>query len=505
MKTSGRDKLKNNGKRALLGVLLLVWGLVGCAALDPKPEQLQLPSEHPVATATVFSDALTRLGMQSQVYGAELMKIQCREVGDDTGTSYHSGGEIPKKITLMVNSALNAIGGRVVYIPYWPDYFAGIQVSGYPTQDQKLVPDVVLAGGITEFDRVLVALDRSRNLDIETKEISGAPDAFDGQTIGIDASQADKWSEARIGVDFNLISFNAQFGIPKMQASNGITVYKGLKEGELGFTLFGPTIGLRGSVKKIQGRHAAVRLLVQFSVIQLVGRYLDLPYWKLVDGVAPDPVVLANLRNGYLGKDRAARILSLKRLLWLHGHPVAINDQLDLETRAALAKLDPAYDGKADPVPLDTFERVYLSVPVDAKSLASGSRFDRALAQRLAALEQKQLKEKPTPSQPPKPQKPAVKKNDRPKEKKQSEAAKPKGKKPSQPAPKPEVIIITPLDTQTSYTLQRLVRRIEDKRQNRNEAQNNTFSLMPYTPRASTAGTQSVGTITGVAAPKAPR
>ena len=41
---------------------------------------------------------------------------------------------------------------------------------------------------------------------------------------------------------------------------------KGVKEGELGFTLFGPTIGLRGSVKKIQGRHAAVRLLVQLQL-----------------------------------------------------------------------------------------------------------------------------------------------------------------------------------------------------------------------------------------------
>jgi hypothetical protein len=494
MKTSRRDKLRNNGKQAFWGVLLLVWGLVGCAAVNPRPEQLQLPTEPPVATATVFSDALTRLGIQSQVYGAKLMKIQCREVDDDTGTSYHSGGEIPKNITLMVNSALNAIGGRVVYIPYWPDYFAGIQVSGYPAQDQKLVPDVVLAGGITEFDRVLVALDRSRNLDIETKDISGAPDAFDGQTIGMDISQADKWSEARIGVDFNLVSFQAQFGIPKMQASNGITVYKGVKEGELGFTLFGPTIGLRGSVKKIQGRHAAVRMLVQFSVIQLVGRYLDLPYWTLLDGVAPDPVVLENLRTAYLGKDRAARILSLKRLLWLHGHPVAIDDQLDPETRAALAKLDPAYDGKADPVPVDTFVRVYLSVPVNAQSLASGSRFDRTVAQRLAALQQKRLKDKPTPSKPPAPKKPAVKKNDRPKEKKQSE---PKADKPPQQAPKPEVIIVTPLDTQTSFTLQRLVRRIEDKRQNRDEAQKITY---PYNkPRATTVDTKSVGTITDVA------
>jgi hypothetical protein len=483
MKTSGRDNLRNRGKWAFLGVILLVWGLVGCAALDPKPEQLQLPAEAPVATATVFSEALTRLGLQSQVYGVELMKIQCREVDDDTGTSYHSGGEIPKKITLMVNSALNAIGGRVVYIPYWPDYFAGIQVSGYQLKDQKLVPDVVLAGGITEFDRVLVALDRSRNLNIETKEFSKAPDVFDGQTIGIDASQADKWSEARIGVDFNLVSFQAQFGIPKMQASNGITVYKGVKEGELGFTLFGPTIGLRGSVKKIQGRHAAVRLLVQYSVIQLVGRYLDLPYWTLLEGVAPDPVVLENLRTRYLGNDRAGQILSLKRLLWLHGHPVAIDDQLDFETRAALSKLDPAYDAKADVVPVETFERLYLSAPVNAKSLAAGNRFDRVMAKRLAALAQKQLKAKPVPSQPPKPKKPALKKNDRPKEKKRPEATKPKAKK---PAPKPEVIIITPLDTQTSYTLQRLVRRIEDKRQNQEEVKSMADPHMPYKPRATT-------------------
>jgi hypothetical protein len=235
-------------------------------------------------------------------------------------------------------------------------------------------------------------------------------------------------------------------------------------------------------------------MLVQFSVIQLVGRYLDLPYWTLLDGVAPDPVVLENLRTAYLGKDRAARILSLKRLLWLHGHPVAIDDQLDPETRAALAKLDPAYDGKADPVPVDTFVRVYLSVPVNAQSLASGSRFDRTVAQRLAALQQKRLKDKPTPSKPPAPKKPAVKKNDRPKEKKQSE---PKADKPPQQAPKPEVIIVTPLDTQTSFTLQRLVRRIEDKRQNRDEAQKITY---PYNkPRATTVDTKSVGTITDVA------
>ena len=134
MKTSRRVQ-NRLGRLPLAGALLLGWALVGCTAMAPKPEQLKLPSEPPAMSETAFSAALGRLGIQSEVYGSKLLKIQCREVDDDTGTSYHSEGEIPKRITVMVNSALNAIGGRVVYIPYWPDYFAGLQVSGYPARN----------------------------------------------------------------------------------------------------------------------------------------------------------------------------------------------------------------------------------------------------------------------------------------------------------------------------------------------------------------------------------
>jgi hypothetical protein len=463
MKTSGRS-LYRYGKWPLMGALLLAWVLTGCTAIAPKPEQLQLPSEMPAMSETAFNDALNLLGIQSEIYGSKLLKIQCREVDDDTGTSYHSEGEIPKNITVMVNSALNAIGGRVVYIPYWPDYFAGLQISGYPSRNQKLVPDVVLAGGITEFDRGLTTVDQKRNLDLETKEIDDAPDWFGGDTIGLDYSQGDKWSKAKIAVDFNLISFEAQCGIPKMQASNGITVYKGVKEGELGFTLFGPTIGLRGSVKKVQGRHEAVRYLVQFSVIQLVGRYLDLPYWQLLDGVMPDPVVLGNLRTNYLRLDPAGRTLLLKRLLWLHGHPVAVNGTLDPETKAALAKADPTYDGQEALVPVQTFLNLYLSVPSNGQSIARGSQFDRILAQAQTVPNEEALKGEPARKQPPEHKKPTIKKQEKQPGKDWPKHTKPEVTEPQEEAPRHEVIIITPLDTQTHHSLQRIVRRIENKR-----------------------------------------
>lgn len=463
MKTSGRSQYRNSSL-PLIGALLLAWALVGCTAIAPKPEQLQLPSEPPAMSESAFREALSRLGIQSEIYSSKLLKIQCREVDDDTGTSYHSEGEIPKNITVMVNSALNAIGGRVVYIPYWPDYFAGLQISGYPARNRKLVPDVVLAGGITQFDRGLTTVDQRRNLDLETKEIDDAPDWFAGNTIGLDYSQGDKWSKAKIAVDFNLISFEAQCGIPKMQASNGINVYKGVKEGELGFTLFGPTIGLRGSVKKVQGRHEAVRYLVQFSVIQLVGRYLDLPYWQLLDGVEPDPVVMATLRTNYQRKDRADQILWLKRLLWLHGHPVAVNDTLDPETRAALAKIDPTYDGKKASVPVKTFLKLYLSVPVNGLSIERGSRFDRILAQSQTVPGEGALRDKPTQKQPPREKRQTIRKKDKQPRKAKPKTSEPEVTEPQQEAPRHEVIIITPLDTQTHHTLRRIIRRIENKR-----------------------------------------
>jgi hypothetical protein len=482
MKTSGRSQ-QSHTRWASISALLLAWIMVGCMAVAPKPEQLQLPSEQPTMSKTAFNDALGRLGVQSEIYGSNLLKIQCRKVNDDTGTSYHSEGEIPKKITVMVNSALNAIGGRVVYIPYWPDYFAGLQVSGYPARNQKLMPDVVLAGGITEFDRGLLTVDQSRDMDIETKEIDGAPDWFNNKTVGLDYSQGDKWSKAKIAVDFNLISFEAQCGIPKMQAGNGITVYKGVKEGELGFTLFGPTIGLRGSVKKVQGRHDAVRFLVQFSVIQLVGRYLDLPYWKLLNGVEPDPVVMESLRTNYLRKDRAGQTLWLKRLLWLHGHPVTVDDRLDAETKAALAKIDPTYDVKKEAVPVKTFLNLYLSVPVTGLGIERGKRFDRILAQSQPAIEEKSSKDQPTQAQPPGGKKPTIKKQDQPRKKNQSTPSKPEATEPQDEAPRHEVIIITPLDTQTSHTLDRIVRRIEDKHQNRVGLQDTGRPSMFYESR----------------------
>ena len=456
---------------AMLCTLVLYGFLTGCTAINPKPEQLQLPVEAPVARQTSFSAALTELGMQSTIYGNKLLKIQCREIEDVTGTSYHSGGEIPKSVTVMVRSALNAIGGQVIYIPYWPEYVAGAKVSGYPESKSKLVPDVILSGGITEFDRGLTTVDRTRNFDAQTEDVLNAPSWFDNKTIGLDYAKGDKWNKAKIAIDFNLVSYRALCGIPKMQASNGLMVYKGIEEEELGFTLFGPTLGLRGSVKKIQGRHDAVRLLVQVSVIQLVGRFLDLPYWQLIEDMEPDPVVMENLKNGYQQKDPKAQVLALKRLLWLHGHSVPVTDQMDEQTKAVLARMVDTYDGKAESIGVDTFVDLYLSVPVSGISVELAKQYDRKLNEFLALAQKPVEKKKSTPA---------------PKRAPETKATPPDLKKHGEPMPKsdePEpvieqTIIITPVDVKTDYYLKRIIHRINNKHGSRSDLQDAPYQAV---------------------------
>ncbi|NOQ47065.1 MAG: DUF4384 domain-containing protein, partial [Desulfobulbaceae bacterium] len=257
----------------LVGILLS-----SCAKIDPRQVEVEMPYDPPEVRKTSFDQALNDLGKMTDVYGKRVM-IQGKDIVDNTGTSKYGFGEIPRDITEMTKSALNSIGGNVVYIPYNPIFINNSAVTGYSNFQHKYIPDVVLSGGITEFDRGMETRERGTDFGVTTRPFNVNESWVPGDTISVDYSQGSKGSLARITLDFNLIDFRTMSGIGRMQTVNSINVYKAIAEKELGFTIFGPTFGLKGTVKKVQGRHAAIRLLVQASVMQVVGKYLHVPYW----------------------------------------------------------------------------------------------------------------------------------------------------------------------------------------------------------------------------------
>ena len=74
----------------------------------------------------------------------------------------------------MIKTALNSIGGNVYYVPYNPNYLVGQERTGYARPKGKITPNLLISGGITEFDRSLVSTDRKLDLSLPGTIYRGA-------------------------------------------------------------------------------------------------------------------------------------------------------------------------------------------------------------------------------------------------------------------------------------------------------------------------------------------
>ncbi|MCI5164765.1 MAG: DUF4384 domain-containing protein [Candidatus Electrothrix sp. GM3_4] len=362
-------------KLAVSAVFLL---LTSCADMNPHNVDVGLPNSTPDEKITSYTQALSRLGIMTAVYSQGVL-IQSQDIADNTGAAAQTGAEIQKNITEIIKSALNSIGGGVTFIEYDPSFISNQVATGYSSFGNKAIPEVVLTGGITEFDRGLETRGTGTNLDAEA-DVSGLPSWVPNDAVGFGVGDTSKAGKARITLDFNLKNFETLASLPKMTVTNSMEVYKGLREKEVGVTLFGPTFGMKGSIKKVQGRHEAVRLLVQLSMIQMVGKYLSLPYWTLLgEDARVDQTVLDSIKDFYYNSNELSRIIQVQQWLFLYGHKVQLTGQMDSATRNALASVDPNAESSGS-VNEKLFTKLYMDIPINRETLSRRKKLDKMLA-----------------------------------------------------------------------------------------------------------------------------
>ena len=342
-------------------ITLVITSLITACGVNPQNVDVDLNTTLPEVKTTVFNQAVRQLGKANLIYGRGPLHVMTKPVFDRTGTSLPTQGEIPQDISEMVKSTLNGFGGEILYIPYDPEFMLNTAQTGYSEWGDKVLPDVVLVGGLTEFDRGLVTKE-------EGFDVSGSAEEL-GIPMGLDFEDTRKNSLARITLDFNLLDFKTFIGIPFVQAVNTINVHKGLGKDSLGFTVYGQTIGLRGNMKKVQGRHAAVRLLVQLSVIQVLGKYQKLPYWRFVPNGQPDSVVIDAVKEEFYSLEPADRIAKIQEFLYLNNKDVEITGRLDSKTQSALAAIKSQYGLQSTkPISEEVYLALFENVPLEVKT-----------------------------------------------------------------------------------------------------------------------------------------
>lgn len=358
---------------------------LGLAALMLLPScatvhnvDVQLEESKPVTKITSYSKALSDLGTMTEIYGTPQLKIQSKEITDKTGASGATGAEIQANISEIVKSSLNSIGGNAVYIDYDPEFVNNMKVLGYSEFGDKLIPDVVLSGAITEFDRGLLTREKGTDVGAEV-DLKGLPSFLPSSSVAVDMENSNVTSKSRITLDFNLKNFQTLSGISKRSIVNSMEVSKGVAKREVGVTIFGPTFGAKGSVKKVQGRHEAVRLLVELSMIQMVGRHLGLPYWRLLgEDAAVDDVVMGEITREFRSWDEEGKIINIQSYLYLHGYDVDLTGNQDGKTTAALRDLTAKYNLRNNLE--DVYKHLYFSLPLDEETLNRRSALNRFLA-----------------------------------------------------------------------------------------------------------------------------
>lgn len=371
----------------ILAVYILCVLSTACG-VNPQNVDVDLTETLPEVKTTVFDQAVKQLGKANLIYGRGVLHVMSKPVFDKTGTSLPTKGEIPQDISEMVKSTLNSFGGEIYYVPYDPEFMLNTAQTGYSKWGEKVLPNVVLVGGLTEFDRGLVTKE-------EGTDISGSAEEL-GIPMGLDFNDTRKSSLARITLDFNLLDFNTFIGIPFVQAVNTISVHKGLGVDVLGFTVYGQTIGLRGNMKKVQGRHAAVRLLVQLSVIQVLGKYQKLPYWRLIPNSEPDMIVLDSVKEEFYSLEPVDRIAKIQEFLFLYGKDVDISGRLDAKTQSSLNAFKTQFGlSSSKSVSEEVYLTLFENIPLDVKTQIRRKQVNPLIANYYSNLRELALNEEP--------------------------------------------------------------------------------------------------------------
>ena len=380
-----------NKSKVLLALLLISCLVISCTTLDPKKVDVELPETSPAQKITQYYNALDDMGLMTEIYDISELKIQSMDIDDKTGANATTGREIPKEVTEIVKSTLNSIGGRVTYIPYDPSFIKEQATTGYGVGIKEFtIPEVILSGGITEFDRGLET--RGGNSDFSgQKNIAAIPEWVQGSNVGVQYGGNAKSGLARITLDFNLLNFERMIGIPKMNTTNSIEVGKALKGKELAVSIFGLTFGRKGTIKKVQGRHEAVRLLVEYSMIQIVGKHKALPYWRLLgDEAIEDRIVIRKLEKFYHSLNEFQITQFAQEYLFLHGYDLIADGQMGSETIFALQQFDSDFNSETNQIDFEIFKNLYLTIPINYETRARREMINGYYAQ-LQQYEEEQI------------------------------------------------------------------------------------------------------------------
>lgn len=249
---------------------------------------------------TIMDEALVNLGQMLMAYDISPTPIQSQNIGNETADK-----GVPTNLYVMVSTAINKVGKEVVFIPYDTQYIINEATTGGTIQ--RIYPDSVISGGITGVDKDLIEKEREGDASGGWAGASGS------------ARYSAKEGVSRITLDLNMRSYKTQSYYPGVLASNSIII----RQDRLGWGVSASymefSLSFDSEVKTKQGIYAALRFLTELSVVELLGKYFSVPYWKCIKGASADKNMISRLKDNLESMPTGRQVRYIKKYLYLSG------------------------------------------------------------------------------------------------------------------------------------------------------------------------------------------
>jgi len=293
-------------KLSMVTLSLLV--VSGC--MDSNDVKLN-PNQNILKTKTNYSNALRTVNDMITIFNGHSIHVKVNNIND----AATMGGKLPVKLDTVVNKSFNRIGDSVI-----------VMQSYNPKKLPKRI--YVINGAITEFDVV----------QQDAKSTDGAAQGtHNGQAGDFNGGLSKGNKTTKLTLTLNPSDPISGNFISRTSTENTITIEQKNSASEFGFSILGTGIGMNSSVSKSHGLHSSINVLVELSVVEVLGRLVKYPYWLLTGGdVNPD--VISHLSNKFLQDSLPDKIRKVSYLLALKGAGVQSTSMMNNKLKEEIKK-----------------------------------------------------------------------------------------------------------------------------------------------------------------------
>jgi hypothetical protein len=256
---------------------------------------------------TAYDDSLKKLGLMLEAYNIPQIRVQSKVISNQTAEK-----DLPDSVSGMLSTSVNKIGNIVVYVPFDPNYVVAESTTGGDIK--RALPKIVIAGGITEFDKDLIEKKRELKTKADVGDNFGSNYSYDGGA-GYKAGSG----VSRMTLDLQMMDYQTQTYMSGIQTINSINLRKTELGWSVGFFFEGNGFTFDYSLNKKQGKYQALRMLVELSVLEVLGKYFDVPYWRCIEGSPPDQRMISKLKDEFELLTQQQQYAYLKDYLFFHG------------------------------------------------------------------------------------------------------------------------------------------------------------------------------------------